>query len=411
MKEITIQELAMQTVEALQGMGLAVHTVWMEYGDAYVPIVKLHTKHGKNSFDQTIVDEYLRSVDERRDCGEIGESHYLKLKRGAKRLTEMHETGKLVWSCKGRVSKFILNEYYESLLSDFLRKRHWHQNTLGDVAWVGRKFFAWLIQERHDDLNHVGAQEIQRFMIHCSNHMRGNGLYSVRLYMRMLCRYLYEVEYLPDSFAGILSFKVNRESKLLPAAKDDEVAAVLNTIDRRTSKGKRDYAIILLAVVTGLRAIDITRLKLSDIDWRNGEIKLVQSKTGKTVVLPLTKDVGEAIQDYILGGRQVTTSEEIFLRFHPPFKAFKDSVSIGDMYDDYCKRAGVCREARDGKGFHSLRRAVGKKLTTSGVPVNTTAQILGDVDINSTKKYISLDSHHLKECALDFSGIGTGVTE
>lgn len=59
----------------------------------------------------------------------------------------------------------------------------------------------------------------------------------------------------------------------------------------------------------------------------------------------------------------------------------------------------------DGKGFHSLRRAVGRNMVTSGVPVNTVNQVLGHTAMNSAKKYISLDSKNLKECALDFTGI------
>ena len=63
------------------------------------------------------------------------------------------------------------------------------------------------------------------------------------------------------------------------------------------------------------------------------------------------------------------------------------------------------RVAFDGKGFHSLRRAVGKNMITSGVPVTTVAQVLGHNGTSSINKYIALDSVHLKECALDFSGI------
>ena len=94
-----------------------------------------------------------------------------------------------------------------------------------------------------------------------------------------------------------------------------------------------------------------------------------------------------------------------------PISALNDSVSIGDMYDDYCKEAGIYRTAFDGKGFHSLRRSVGKNMITAGIPVTTVAQILGHDNINSTKKYISLDNRHLKECALDFTGIEQEATK
>jgi site-specific recombinase XerD len=80
-------------------------------------------------------------------------------------------------------------------------------------------------------------------------------------------------------------------------------------------------------------------------------------------------------------------------------------MSVGYIYNFIRKKAGLPRDAYDGKGFHSLRRSLGKNLVTSGVPITMVAQILGDSDIDSTKKYISLDSEHLKECALDFTGI------
>ena len=411
MNSISIRELANRTREAQQALGLTIHTVWEHYTTALLPIVKLHEQEGRDQFDQAIVDKYIRLVEGRRDCGEIGVSYYNCLRHGAERMIEMHETGKLEWSCRGRSSKFVLNDYYDAILIDFLAQDNWHNNTRGDVTWVTRKFFAWLIQDGHSNLIKVGAQEVQRFMVFCSNHLRSTSMHNMKLYLKKLCHYLHERKYISNSFQELLSFKVSRESKMYPAALDADVAAVLNAIDRRTTKGKRDYAIILLATTTGLRAVDITRLKLSDIDWRNGEIKIVQSKTGKPLALPLTKDIGEAIQNYILNGRQETSSDAVFLRHHAPFQAFKDSISIGDMYDEYCKRAGIFREPHDGKGFHSLRRAVGKKLVTAGTSVNTTAQILGDANINSTKKYISLDSRHLKECALNFSGIEMGAVK
>jgi integrase len=166
----------------------------------------------------------------------------------------------------------------------------------------------------------------------------------------------------------------------------------------------------MLAIVTGLRAVDITRLKLTDIDWRRGEINLVQSKTSQNLQLPLTADIGEALRDYILNGRQKVKEPEVFLRHLPPYRAFADAVAIGDIYDEYRKSAGYERKAFDGKGFHSLRRTVGTNLVTSDVTLEEAAQILGKVNPESMKKYVALDVAHLKECALDFEDIDAEVT-
>lgn len=408
---MTIDELALQVVEAMKASGYAVYTAWSEYRDAFMPIIRFHEQHGKSELDFELLSEYTREIEERIDRREISVGHYGRLKRGAKRLAEFYNTRKLQWSCPCKVSRFKLNEYYENLLIKFLACEEWHRNTHGDVTWVTKKYFSWLIQEEFSTLDNVGAPEIQKFMYYCYQHMRGSRVHNVKLYMKKLYRYLSENGYSAEDYKELLSFPVSRESRMLPAVSSEEISSVLDVIDRHVPKGKRDYAIILLGVVTGLRAGDIARLKLSDIDWKNGEIKIVQTKTGVSLALPLTQDVGEAIQDYILQGRQQSESDAVFLRHHVPFQAFADGVAIGDMYDDYRKRAGLPREAFDGKGFHSLRRAAGKNMVTSGVPVTTVAQVLGHGNIDSTKKYISLDSHHLKECALDFTGIEQEVAQ
>lgn len=404
-EKTSINELALKTVEAVQELGLGIHSAWNEYCVAYLPVVKLHEERGKEYFDRNIAAEYSQFVEGRRERGEISVGYYRFLKHGIARLTEFHDTGKLEWSCPKKVSKYKLNDYFEAVIAEFLSRNEFHHNTRGDIVWVSRKYFSWLIQQGYHDLSAVGADEIQQFMIYCSRHMKSSSVHNVKLYMKKLYQFLAESGYAPDSYEGLFSFRVSRESRMFPAIPQNEVTTMLEMIDLLLPKGKRDYAIMLLGIVTGLRAVDIAKLRLTDIDWKNGEIRIVQSKTGKSMTLPLTKDVGEAIQDYILHGRQKTKSDAVFLRMHAPFQAFADGVAIENMYDYYRRKAGLPREAFDGKGFHALRRSVGRNMVVSGTPITTVAQVLGDRDMNAAKKYISLDSEHLKECALDFSGI------
>ena len=169
--------------------------------------------------------------------------------------------------------------------------------------------------------------------------------------------------------------------------------------------GKRDRAIILLAATTGLRAGDLIRIKLTDIDWRKGEIRLLQRKTGRVSYTPLVKETGEALQDYILNARPRSESPEVFLRLVAPRTGLADAVSIGCMFQQYQRKAGIYRHAFDGKGFHGLRRRLAKKLLVTGTPLTTITQILGHDDPKSARQYLSLDTRNLKECALDFKGI------
>jgi integrase len=219
--------------------------------------------------------------------------------------------------------------------------------------------------------------------------------------------------YVKEDFNDIFSFKVSLPKKIRPAIPQEDIATVLKQIDRDLPKGMRDYAIILLGAVTGLRACDIAMLKLNDIDWRIGEIRLIQKKTGDSLFLPLTKDVGKALEDYILNGRvspirvKQKEYEEVFLSTQFPCGPIT-AHAIRNVYDYYRVKSDIKSST-----FHDLRRSVGKNMVTANISVDMVAQVLGIADIDTTKQYISLDSEHLKECALDFSGIALkgGVQE
>ena len=405
MENISIHELVSHTMTAMQNRGISPQSAWNDYARSFLPIIKLHEQNGKESFDRDIITKQMREIAARYENGELSLDTYRHRKLGLERLTEFHDTGKLEWSAPRRTSRFILNAYYERILADYVSGEDVHPKVKSDITWVGKKYFSWLIEEGRANLTNVGAKEVQNFMIYCSKHMAGSGLWNVRLYMKRLYRYLAAKRYSSQDYDGLLSFPILRASKLYPPAPHEEVNRTLDIIDRHTPQGKRDYAMILLGTVTGLRAVDIANMKLTDIDWIRGEIKIIQSKNGNSVALPLTEDVGEAIQEYILTARPKTDSKNVFLRVRPPFRHFANGGAIGDVYDYYRKRAGLPRDAFDGKGFHSLRRSLGKNLVTSGAEIELVDQVLGDEDIASTEKYISLDVEHLKECALDFAGI------
>ena len=224
---------------------------------------------------------------------------------------------------------------------------------------------------------------------------------TFRSEMRRFHVWLYERNYTESTYEEFFDFKVAIENKIHPAALPEDVAKVIGQIDRNTNIGKRDYAAIMLGVVLGLRACDVRALRLTDIDWRRGEICIAQHKTGKPLALPLTTDVAEALKDYILNARPKLDDPHVFLRHQTPIGPIKSNSSFGGAYTRYMKQAGVEGEG----GFHQLRRAQGKNLVVSGVPVTTVSQVLGHTDISNTKQYIALDTCSLKVCALDFAVI------
>lgn len=122
----------------------------------------------------------------------------------------------------------------------------------------------------------------------------------------------------------------------------------------------------------------------------------MQSKISNPVSLPLTQDVGEALQDYILNARPRSEKKEIFLRIKAPHTALVAAVTVGEIYAECCAVAGLPVNKR----FHNLRRSLGTSMVSNGVSVYDVAQVFGDRNIESTKPYLATYMKHLKMCAL-----------
>ncbi len=355
--------------------------------------------------DPKIIAEYFRELEKRYSEGTVSRVHYQTIRRETQRLLCFIETGNIKLPNPEAGCRESITSAYTEIVEGFLAG-DMHHNTRGDARWVAHKYFAWLAEHGIKDIQDAGALEIQKFLLDCAGKMSQNSMHNVRLYVAKLYKYLYKIGQSDSSYQELLSFKVNRETKIYPLLPRADIAKLLDAIDRESAWGKRAYAMMMLGTVLGLRACDVIALELGSIDWVRGEIKFIQSKTDKTAVLPLTTDVGEALKDYILNARPDTNAKQIFVRLKPPFTPLLSAVTVGEVYRDCCKKAGLPVSKR----FHNLRRSLATAMVAGGVTVYDVAQGLGDADIESVKPYIAMDIKHLKMCALPFDGIAPDQT-
>jgi len=188
------------------------------------------------------------------------------------------------------------------------------------------------------------------------------------------------------------------------------VARILDAIDRSNPCGKRDYAIILMVTRLGLRSIDIKRLEFADFDWPGNGLFVVQAKTGRRVQLPLLKELGWAVIDYLRHGRPVCDCPQIFLRHLAPIGPFSDQDHLHQILVKHARVAHVPVSDKRRHGMHSLRHTLATKLMEDGTPVEQIADILGHQSVRSTGVYLKSSLGLLAKCALDPDASGQAAS-
>ena len=400
---ITIHQLTGKLVSELKRGGYSETTIWHCYMPFVGTIEKYYEKTNRLTYDPVITAEFVQYQRERMQRGEI--SSYRAYLLAAERLNEVFMTGMISIPKVIHGTKYILNEEHGKLLDRFLEWKQYGSNTRDDAIWAVRKYLFYFQQQGHESISDVTVEDARQFLLRVATEVKLSTLHTLLLYVKYFHMFLREQSIPAPDCVDLFDYTIYREMPIQSYVTDDELSRILNVVDAETEAGKRDKAMILLAATTGMRACDIIRLQLSDIDWRNGRISIVQNKTRQAVSLPLLPEAGKPLQDYILNGRPESACPEVFLRLRAPRVAITDAASIGDMFKSYQKKAGIVRQPFDGKGFHGLRRRLAKKLIVNGTPLTTVAQILGHNDLESSRQYLSLDTGNLKECALDFSGI------
>lgn len=298
---------------------------------------------------------------------------------------------------------------YAELIEKFRQElsKQLSPDTVRTAIIIIRQFLHFLQQSGKEDAGSITTDDVLDFVRREAPNHKGSMAKLLRTMKKFVCFLRSEdiVDLDADRFLG----KAGRcRRKALPCFTDDELRSIFAQIDRTTDKGRRDYAIFLLAVRTGMRASDIAGLKLTDISWAERVIRIVQKKTKVSLQLPLPTDAGNAIADYILHSRPGMDNPYVFLRTLPPFSDIPVSPSLFNAaLRGYMEAAGIAHTGWDGRSFHALRRTAGTKMVASGVPVSTVAQILGHRDMESSKRYISLDTGNMRECCLDIGSMRT----
>lgn len=175
-----------------------------------------------------------------------------------------------------------------------------------------------------------------------------------------------------------------------------EVERVLAGIDRRTMCGKRDYAILLLLVIYGLRGHEVAALTLDDIDWKRERLAIPERKAGHSTAYPLSPPVGEAIIDYLRHGRPSTDDRHVFFRAMAPIRPL-GAAAISACAGRHLLAAGV---EVPRPGSHTLRHTCVQRLVDAEFSLKEIGDFVGHRSPASTEIYAKVAIESLREVAL-----------
>lgn len=303
----------------------------------------------------------------------------------------------------GKITKFdLLSEEFKSILSYYKKaevKRGIKASTINVCFYGGISFFSALQLKGITEPSQITAKSVIDVLTDSNGKPCKSGSYRKNL----ISLFHACIDFLPGGVCDrIINYlpEIPCVRKNIQYLAEEEILKVKDALlGEQPSLTKRDRAIGLLAMYTGLRSGDIAGLLLENIDWINDTISITQQKTSKPLTLPLSATVGNTLYDYIHGERPAVSIQEVFVTLRPPFRR----IVSGDCYNIatvIMKQAGIRTKNGDTRGFHLFRHHLATEMLAHDVPVTVISEILGHSSPNSTQAYLSADFIHLKACSL-----------
>lgn len=360
-------------------------------------ILKFFDTQNEKSYSQETLEAMIADAQEKYHAGELKRATWQVLRKTALWLKEYKTTGKIS-HCRLTDASFVpISPNFEKLVQEYddaiRAEGYLKERTCTVYTAAVRGFLRRMGLLGQQDYGGLTLRNVTACVMKTAEETP-LGIFNTMIAMRSFAKFVAEAHpELPDISAALICAPAKRR-RVYEGYSNEEATKILSAIERKSVKGKRDFAMIMLAYTTGLRGCDIVCLKFQNIDWAGGEIRLIQKKTDIPLALPLDTATGNAIAEYILNGRPECNSEYIFLRTQHPYTKLS---GLGGIIAQYaCKALGKTKKVN---GPHAFRRSMGRRLLEAGVPAPMICDILGHASADSLRQYTSSSLKCLKQCA------------
>lgn len=408
----TIGYVTQEAYQCIEGFGLASTTLQDYWYYGIVPIRQYFFQHGYEEYSNEKMQECLACYAQDYGHGGVHVRRYRKVRKVARVIASLQADGKAEWKYCEPKNMPALPENLQACLDGYLEYRIQSgskEATIRRLRTAVRHFLLYAASLGYNGLLSFTEKDALGYIpVLSESYQRTGDCLSL---LRPFGHYLFSQGLIPVRLDRVFLVKAPVRRKCIEGFSEDECVRIVQSIDREGPCGKRDYAILMLAMHTCLRGVDVLGLRFQDVDWGSHEIRLVQSKTEKPLALPVPVSVLNALADYILSARpEADGKDAIFLRSRRPYLPMK-SWSAFSLVKRAAARAGIAWTAKDHKGFHSFRRSIASRMLENSVPLDTIREVLGHAGADSLKPYIAVSQAGLDSCAIDLSAVPVGREE
>lgn len=322
--------------------------------------------------------------------------HVRRVRQSINRFVKfLQQSGRYDSQDKRPVFAEILQDYLQWMHDD----RHANASTLTSRRYYLSQFFAWLgPKATHKRLAELSAEAVEQFFLSYAETAAPSSPQAMGTALRTFLKFCFHKAVIPHPLDKAVPTLRSYKLATVPKALSDEQAQkVLCCVDRSTSVGRRDYAILQLLYTYGVRGGQVRHLQLADIHWSKNQILFKASKRGKDSLLPLTDDVGKSLLDYLKKARPQRVCPHVFLTSCAPYHRLDQASTISKIVCSYILKARVDAPS---KGSHALRHCFATRMVQAGHPLKSVADVLGHRRLSTTFIYTKVDFNALKQVAL-----------
>jgi len=310
------------------------------------------------------------------------------------RFLNEHGVGKLPLPLTAKeVARAELRRDFETYLR---RQRGLSERTISKYWLFANRFLEFHFGEKVGNLSQIRSTDIVEFLQHLATR-KPTVDKNASSHLRAFARYLFMTGKTTTNLALVVPTVARRYGARLPRhLTPEQVETLLKAVRSSRTTARRDYAMVLLQARLGLRAPEVIAMQLDDIDWRLGEI-MIRGKGGRHDRLPLPRDVGKALADYIKIDR-VTTSRVLFVTHSPPHRPFRHGGVLNLILRQAFAKTGL-KPPVPYAGSHILRHSLAVGLVRKGASIEEIADMLRHRRRSSTMLYARLDVDGLRTVA------------